>query len=275
MFVESAVVRHLRHRLLMHSRRRACLGLCLIGLLLCLPPAVILAWGVGRLSGQPWPMLLALALAVPVLLLPALAWLIYDLLALVDHQRVRLDDLSQQDELTWVLNRRHFFERAEREVLMARRHGSPLALLLIDIDRFSQINERHGRAAGDLVLRAVAEQCHRPLRQYDLCGRHGGEEFAIMLPGTGLSGALVVAERLRRTLPERPISLPDGGVASVQVSIGLAMLEPACVSLPQLLSRADEALHRAKCEGRDRVVCAPPLSPSSTPAPAPALSRTA
>jgi len=267
MSVESFVLRHLRHHLLVCSRRRACLGLVLIGLLLCLPPAALLAWGGGWATGQPWPLLLALALGVPVLLLPVLAWMLYDVVVLIDHQRVRLDDLSLQDELTWVLNRRHFFECAEREVLMARRHGSPLALLMVDIDRFSQINERHGRAAGDLVLRTVAEQCHRPLRQYDLCGRHGGEEFSILLPGTGLNGALVVAERLRRTLPERRITLPDGGVVSVQVSIGVAMLDPTCASLPQLLSRADEALHRAKREGRDRVVCAPSLAPAATPEP--------
>jgi diguanylate cyclase (GGDEF)-like protein len=133
------------------------------------------------------------------------------------------------------------------------------ALLLVDIDRLAQINATHGQAAGDRVLQVVAEQCHRPLRQHDLCGRHGGEEFALMLPGTGRDGALTVAERLRRTLPEQRIVLPDGAVVSARVSIGVAVLAPDCASLPQLLARADEALHRAKREGRDRVACAAPV----------------
>ncbi len=260
MSAESPLIRRLRHHLLAHSRRRACLGLVLAGLMLCLPPAAVLALAAEPLFGWPVSPLWGLAglLLMPALLLPPLALLLFDLLALLDHQRVRLLDLSPQDDLTRVLNRRHFFDRAEREVGLSLRHGTPLALLLVDIDRLAQINATHGTAAGDRVLQVVAEQCHRPLRQHDLCGRHGGEEFALMLPGTGRDGALTVAERLRRALPEQRIVLPDGAVVSARVSIGVAVLAPDCASLPQLLSRADAALHRAKHEGRDRVACAAP-----------------
>ncbi|MFM2346431.1 MAG: hypothetical protein RL654_1184 [Pseudomonadota bacterium] len=259
MSAESPLIRHLRHHLLARRRHRAVLMLVLAGLLACLPLAAALALAAAWLTGVSGPLLALLLMLVPALLLPPLALLLFDLLALLDHQRVRLLDLSAQDDLTRVLNRRHFFDRAEREVGLSLRHGTPLALLLVDIDRLAQINATHGQAAGDRVLQVVAEQCHRPLRQHDLCGRHGGEEFALMLPGTGRDGALTVAERLRRTLPEQRIVLPDGAVVSARVSIGVAVLAPDCASLPQLLARADEALHRAKREGRDRVACAAPV----------------
>ena len=258
MSVESPLIRELRHRLLAHRPWRACLRLGLLGLLPCLPPAALLAAVLAGPIGVSPAGLFALALLVPVLMLPWLARLIYEMLALLDHQRVRLLDLDPSDPLTRLLTRRHFFERASREVALAARHGTPLSLLLLDIDRLSAINQRHGEAAGDQVLAEVAELVHRPLRLHDLCGRYGGEEFAVLLPGTALAGALTVAERLRHAVPEQRIVLPDGEVASVTVSIGVAVLEPERATLPQLLARADEALRCAKLDGRDRVVAAAP-----------------
>lgn len=255
MSVESPLIRELRHRLLAHRPWRACLRLCLIGLLPCLPPAALLAAVLAGPIGVSPAGLFVLALLVPVLMLPWLARLIYEMLALLDHQRVRLLDLDPSDPLTRLLTRRHFFERASREVALAARHGTPLSLLLLDIDRLSAINQRHGEAAGDQVLAEVAELVHRPLRLHDLCGRYGGEEFAVLLPGTGLEGVTVLVERLIDLLHQRRMPHAVSPVAPyVTASFGAAAFDPERDHDElSLLRRADSALYQAKLSGRDRL----------------------
>lgn len=258
MSAENVVIRLLRHRLLTVSRRQAIVRLTLLGLPALMVVGAVAAWvlrSAAGWTGALWPLWLA-AWGVPALLLPGMAGLVFDLCAQIDHQRVRLEDLSFQDELTRLLNRRHFFDRAAREVSLSSRHGSALSLLLIDIDRLADINATHGRAAGDRVLKAVADRCYRPLRRHDLCARYGGEEFAILLPGTPAAGAATVAERLRHLVLEEPVALPSGESVALSISIGVAEMPAGGCDLAALMSLADAAMSAAKQAGRNCVVVA-------------------
>lgn len=161
--------------------------------------------------------------------------------------------LATQDELTRLSNRRHFLEQARREVERSRRYGSSLSLLMVDADHFKQVNDTHGHAAGDAVLRALAETGRKLLRDADSMGRLGGEEFALLLPETDLAQAVVVAERLRKAVGEMRVALPGGGEAQLTVSVGVAALGPGAENLDELMRRADAALYAAKDKGRNRV----------------------
>jgi diguanylate cyclase (GGDEF)-like protein/PAS domain S-box-containing protein len=161
--------------------------------------------------------------------------------------------LATLDELTRLPNRRHFLEQARREVERSRRYGSSLSLLMVDADHFKDINDTHGHAGGDAVLRALAETGRRLLREADIMGRLGGEEFALLLPETDLTQAVVVAERLRGAVRAMQASLPGGGTAGVTVSVGVATLGPGVETLDELMRRADSALYADKDKGRNRV----------------------
>lgn len=167
--------------------------------------------------------------------------------------------LATTDPLTGVANRRHFLEVAAGELTRHRRYRRPAALLMLDIDFFKVINDGLGHAAGDAVLVRFAEVCHEGLRQNDLIGRLGGEEFAILLPETDVNGALEVAERLRHSLAATPVSV-GSGVARFTVSVGVAACHPDDDSIEATLVRADRALYAAKHGGRNRVCAAGPAA---------------
>jgi len=156
------------------------------------------------------------------------------------------------DALTGLPNRRAFEEALAREVARARRAGTPLALLAVDVDHFKRVNDQRGHPAGDAVLRAVAGRIASGARAGDLVARVGGEEFAVALPGAGPEAALEAAERIRARVAEEPIAL-EGGDLGVTVSVGVASLGEPAPDGPSLAARADEALYRAKRAGRDRV----------------------
>lgn len=161
--------------------------------------------------------------------------------------------LATQDELTRLPNRRHFLEQARREFERSRRYGSSLSLLMVDADHFKNINDTHGHAGGDAALRALAETGRVLLREADVLGRLGGEEFSLLLPETGLNQAVVVAERLRMAVAALRTPMPGGGEAAFTVSVGVASLGPGVESVDELLKRADRALYAAKDKGRNRV----------------------
>lgn len=164
---------------------------------------------------------------------------------------------ARTDGLTGLLNRRAFLELAEAEVSRLRRHGGMAALAMLDIDRFKAINDGFGHAAGDAVLRALAQHCRQSLRTHDAIGRVGGEEFAMLLPEMGMDAAAEVAERLRLGLAQ--LVVPAGNAdLGFTVSIGVALLSPTGDDLAAALARADAALYRAKHEGRNRVARAMP-----------------
>jgi diguanylate cyclase (GGDEF)-like protein len=160
--------------------------------------------------------------------------------------------LATTDELTHLNNRRQFLELAEREIAAAKRYGRQLAVLMLDIDYFKQVNDTYGHAVGDTVLREVARRLQAALRVVDVAGRVGGEEFAIALPETG-RGARDLAERIRTTIERDPVATSAGDV-SVTMSIGLTTLNGADADLGSLLAEADHALYQAKAAGRNRVV---------------------
>jgi diguanylate cyclase (GGDEF)-like protein len=162
--------------------------------------------------------------------------------------------LASLDPLTGAYNRRTFHETAERTLALARRTGQPLSIIMVDIDHFRGINEKHGHRTGDEVLRVLAEVIRSQLRKEDLLVRFGGEEFCVMLPQVPGPGAVVVAGRIRKAICADPIRI-DGREIPVTVSAGVAArLDEGPESIDDLLHRADQALSLAKNRGRNRVV---------------------
>jgi diguanylate cyclase (GGDEF)-like protein len=162
--------------------------------------------------------------------------------------------LATMDPLTGAYNRRTFHEIAERELSRVRRAGQPLSIVMIDIDHFRQVNEKHGHRTGDAVLQRVAEAIRSALRKEDMLVRFGGEEFLVLLPDVPGPGAVVVAGRIRRTVASEPVAV-DGLALPVTVSLGVAArLDEGPESIEGLLARADSALALAKERGRNRVV---------------------
>lgn len=170
-------------------------------------------------------------------------------------QEHELQRLASVDPLTGVSNRRVFMERLAFELARVRRYGEAAALLMLDLDHFKLVNDRHGHAAGDAVLRSFTERATAELRQTDTLGRLGGEEFAILLPATDEAGACELAERIRMRLAGQPIEYGGQSIA-VTVSTGVALLESTDPHADAVLARADEALYRAKQRGRNRIECA-------------------
>jgi diguanylate cyclase (GGDEF)-like protein len=161
---------------------------------------------------------------------------------------------ARADAKTGLLNAAAWEREASAEVSRAVRTGSPLAVALLDLDRFKQINDTHGHLVGDEVLRRIAGTMSGMLREYDLAGRFGGEEFVMLLPQTRAPDAFRIAERVRAHISRLSIHDPGGEPVTVTVSIGVAALDAGSRrELTELLSAADAALYRAKASGRDQV----------------------
>ena len=168
---------------------------------------------------------------------------------------------ADHDHLTGAPSRRAFFAAAEREHARAGRRGSGLGLLLMDVDHFKRINDTHGHAVGDQVLRDLVLHAQEVVRKIDYCARLGGEEFAVLLPDASLDTALAVAERVRAALDRSLQLAPSTIPVAYTVSIGVAMLEEG-ENITGLMARADKALYAAKAAGRNRVVSAAALAPA-------------
>jgi diguanylate cyclase (GGDEF)-like protein len=193
-------------------------------------------------AGEPGPELIARV---------RVAYRSRQLLDLALRRYSDLEDLAYRDELTELPNRRGAARQVDVLVSRARRHGHQLALLLIDADRFKAVNDDHGHAVGDAVLRELAARLRERVRREDVVGRWGGEEFVVALPETTPDGAAAVAESLRLAIASTPI-VADGAALDVTVSIGVAAWTGQ--ELDELVERADRALYAAKAAGRDRVV---------------------
>jgi diguanylate cyclase (GGDEF)-like protein/PAS domain S-box-containing protein len=176
----------------------------------------------------------------------------------ISEQARLIDQLHNQaktDQLTGLLNRRAFMERAEQEVALSRRYERPLAVLMIDIDHFKRVNDNYGHDAGDIVLTAMAKAGAGVFRKSDVFARIGGEEFAVLLPMTGAGDAYSLAERLRETIDGARFEMDWKGYEPIRfsVSIGVALFDEGDALIDDALKRADNALYMAKNTGRNRV----------------------
>lgn len=183
----------------------------------------------------------------------------------------KLEALAIRDGLTNLFNRRYLIENLELEVARSRRYERPFSVLFLDIDDFKQLNDQYGHLAGDVVLRGVAEtlmSTESGIRSSDFAARYGGEEFCVVLPETPLEGAVLKAERLRRTVEARRWPPFESGAAppveKVTVSVGVAAYPFSGPTTQHLLAAADSALYEAKRRGKNRVVVAKELGPTKS-----------
>jgi diguanylate cyclase (GGDEF)-like protein len=165
------------------------------------------------------------------------------------HSLEQIEALVSRDELTKALNRRSLLARLDEERRRAGRSGERFCVVLFDLDHFKRVNDRHGHAAGDEVLKRFTGMVHATIRDTDIFGRYGGEEFMLLLPATAPQAALGALDRVHESLRRADWSALGAGI-TVTTSAGLAEYRPG-ESAAELLRRADQALYRAKNEGRD------------------------
>ncbi|HRQ77988.1 MAG TPA: diguanylate cyclase [Gemmatimonadaceae bacterium] len=164
----------------------------------------------------------------------------------------QMQDLAMVDQLTGLKNRRAFFDDAEPAIAASRRRDQPVAVAVIDLDHFKNVNDTYGHAVGDVALREAARRISDTAREEHIVGRFGGEEFVMLLPFTTAKQALNALERVRKTMSATPIQVSDGPALTITMSAGIAPLEidmPIAVAI----DHADKAMYRAKKLGRDRV----------------------
>lgn len=172
---------------------------------------------------------------------------------LLKAQRGMMEEMATRDSLTSLANLRSFRLSLEDEYHRSMRYGEPMSLLMVDLDHFKKINDTYGHRRGDAVLRETARIMVDVMRKVDFVARYGGEEFVVIMPHTGLEGAVKAAERLRASVEDTWFEgLPEAG--DITISIGVTTLvEGVDVEVDGLIERADEALYRAKVNGRNRV----------------------
>jgi diguanylate cyclase (GGDEF)-like protein len=180
----------------------------------------------------------------------------YDIKRLQEELRIsnrRLEELSNTDDLTKLYNRRYFMELMELEFQRAQRYESSLSFVMIDIDNFKNFNDTYGHLLGDRILYEVAQLLRETLRVHDIVGRYGGEEFGMLMPETDTSGALVVAERYRKSVEEFVLFEGDKELR-ITISLGVAGYPHTEIkTVDDLIRLADNALYKAKANGRNRV----------------------
>ncbi|MDP8243439.1 MAG: sensor domain-containing diguanylate cyclase [Candidatus Hinthialibacter antarcticus] len=170
----------------------------------------------------------------------------------INYFQKRLERLASRDELTGAYNRRTFLEKANVEFVRCRRYSKPLSVLMIDLDHFKAINDAHGHAAGDAVLNSIVSTCKTTLRETDLLGRIGGEEFMVLLVETGQERALTAAQRLLESIRQL-VAKEQGRSIQTTASIGACLMTPNDKTFDDLMKRADQAMYQAKENGRNRV----------------------
>jgi diguanylate cyclase (GGDEF)-like protein len=173
-----------------------------------------------------------------------------------------LESLAQAaiiDPASGLFNRLYFQSRLQEELQRATRQGTPLAVQIIDVDAFKTVNDRNGHLAGDAIIKDVADILRRSVRVFDVCARYGGDEFAVVMPGSRLESAAAVADRIRVRIADRAAVSHD---SAVTVSIGVAELQPGDHAR-DVIDRADRALYEAKRTGKNRVVATPRPSPAA------------
>jgi diguanylate cyclase (GGDEF)-like protein len=165
----------------------------------------------------------------------------------------KLEKLATIDSLTEIPNRRYFLDLANKELQRTQRYGQEFSLLMLDLDYFKNVNDTYGHAAGDEVLIQMTKTTTNCLRNVDIFGRLGGEEFAILLPQTCKQQAEYVAERIRKNVAETSVETPDA-LITITLSIGITIYQKEDQKIEDILKRADQALYEAKAQGRNRVI---------------------
>jgi diguanylate cyclase (GGDEF)-like protein len=204
-----------------------------------------------RFNVPPGVQVFTYAVTLAVLLINSMGFVLMQM----EHAVAQQHDLASHDRLTGLYNRLALMELMDHHLALARRRGSPLALLMLDIDHFKVVNDQHGHLVGDEVLRQVAQRAQARLRGADLLARFGGEEFLALLPATELEGARAVAEDIRRAVADPPmvvhgVSIPV--TISIGVHAGLPTEGPTAAEA--MIALSDQALYEAKHQGRNRVV---------------------
>ncbi|WP_404302941.1 diguanylate cyclase [Alicycliphilus denitrificans] len=233
-------------------------GLALPGLGLALRAGVTLGGGMNVQSMvDPHPLqTLTFGLVAVSMMLASFGYVIM----VKERADARNHELAFTDALTGLHNRRHMQQALAQHLALTRRTAMPLSLLLLDMDHFKHINDRHGHLEGDRVLRAIAQCLRGWLRTQDIAGRWGGEEFIALLPATDAAGARALAERLRTAVQDCTFTTADGQRLPLSVSIGGHTLEPGNpAGIDSLIGTADRALYQAKNDGRNRVEFGSPI----------------
>jgi diguanylate cyclase len=225
--------------------------------------ALVLSEALLLLTGRPlhW-VVAAVALACAALVVPPLVLPLLRSWQRSEHARAEQDLLATRDDLTGACSRRQFLALAEREWARCRRYEMAAAMLLVDVDHFRRVNDLHGAHAGDRLLRAISHATQETLRQADLCGRFGGDEFVIFLAHADTLGALDAAERIRDKVARLTLEAPGGEPIRTTVSVGVVALSPTHDTLADLLADAERALQAAKEAGRNCVRTPPAAAPS-------------
>jgi diguanylate cyclase (GGDEF)-like protein len=210
---------------------------------------------INDLFSMAWPTTLTFSMGG---LLPVVATVGFLLMCTEDSQK-RLERMASEDYLTGVYNRRALSEFGAREIARSRRHGSPLSLILLDIDFFKSINDELGHAAGDAALIETVKRLKSLLRSEDYLGRMGGEEFIILLPDTNASQAMMTANRIQQVFSNTAITLLNKP-RPITLSGGIALLSAQDIQFDDVLRRADQAMYLAKMMGRNRMELDPQLN---------------
>jgi len=190
-------------------------------------------------------------------------WLTIKLSLQTAADLLRMDSLEVEnitDPLTKVYNRRYLNRRLEEEVERAKRYALELSVFMLDIDYFKRVNDTYGHQAGDVTLSTLGSLVKTALRNVDIVARYGGEEFLVICPNTAIVGSELVAERIRQLVESHQFEIPDGSggkqIIQISVSIGVASVSATVDSQEKLVQAADQALYRAKTDGRNRVIAA-------------------
>lgn len=236
----------------------------LLGLLARTPRAVVSLATLGTVLTVAGTLLSTGGAPLPVVLINrgmsvALIWIVAAMalrhLAIGDVLRASLEREASCDPLTELYNRRYVFGVIENELKRFRRYGDRFSLILIDADYFKRVNDTLGHDAGDAALRYIASVCVQSVRETDVVGRFGGEEFLIVLPHTDKTEAAVVAERIRQAMHQRKFEWQRRAV-TITLSLGVAEASAGAASFDELLKVVDQALYAAKRNGRDRIAVA-------------------
>jgi len=215
--------------------------------------SVLLTFLISSIFGnKPGILGYSLAVLIPAIIASIAGHITLNLYFELEQSRKEIRALANTDDLTQIFNRRHFFELAKRELERSRRNGHALAIILFDIDDFKNINDSYGHLAGDFILKESCQACKAIVRPYDVFARFGGEEFIFLLPDTDTARAKAVADRLRLLVSEHVVSIDENSVR-ITISVGIAVFDPKKDTLDDVISRADNALYRAKKMGKNRL----------------------